>query len=168
MKKNKLLGFGDAQAKLMVCIGNRPDVESCRTMTGVQPIIKDQLASIVAETGNHWRKIFNIYAKLLHQLENTSFATWQDYRDEKLLMKNCGHAMIFSDVISCREKTSGTIIVSGKTYAEAQGVMEGCVQIDESFYLNKAQKIIVAPYFDYRQLSNLKIEKLVELVQNIS
>jgi hypothetical protein len=168
MKKNKLIGLGDAQAKLTVCIGNRPDVDFCHSMATVQPMIRGQLTSIVTKTGNHWRKIFNIYAKLIHQLENTPFSTWQDYRDEKLLTKNCGHALLFSDVISCREKTSGTIIVSGKTYAEAQGVMDDCMQIDESFYLNTTQKIIVTPYFDYRQLSNLKIEKLVELVREFS
>ena len=38
------------------------------------------------------------------------------------------------------------------------------VWIDEEFALDKSQNLVVCPYFDYRQLSNVKIEKLVSLL----
>jgi len=38
------------------------------------------------------------------------------------------------------------------------------VWLDSSFAINKEQRVIVAPYPDYRQLSNEKIAGLVELM----
>jgi hypothetical protein len=39
--------------------------------------------------------------------------------------------------------------------------------LDNDFAINRSLKIIVCPYFDYRQLSNIKIERLAELIVSL-
>jgi hypothetical protein len=52
----------------------------------------------------------------------------------------------------------------GKSFSE--GILEGTALewLDKDFAVNRAQNIIVCPYFDYRQLSNIKIQSLAELI----
>jgi len=39
--------------------------------------------------------------------------------------------------------------------------------VDNDFSVNREQRIIVAPYFDYRQLSNKKLEVLMGLITGL-
>lgn len=55
----------------------------------------------------------------------------------------------------------------GRTYARAL-VNSGRLDVpltwlDHEFAINAASRVIVCPYFDYRQLSNLKIDRLAAL-----
>jgi hypothetical protein len=162
---NSLIGIGDSDFKIAVCIGNRPDTQLFQSLTGILPFSKHALTDTVNQTGNHWRKIFNIYAKLMNEIEGLPFETWQEFRDRKLLTEGSRHAIIFSDVSSCLADSSRIIIVSGKTYAQAQGVLENCTELSGGFFFDVTRKLVVTPYFDYRQLSNAKINELVSLLR---
>lgn len=55
-------------------------------------------------------------------------------------------------------------IIAGKTYA-AQLALPPLVWLDAYFAVNKEQRVIVAPYPDYRQLSNERIARLLEMMR---
>ena len=58
-------------------------------------------------------------------------------------------------------------IVMGKSFSER--ILKGTALewLDSDFAINRQRRIIVCPYFDYRQLSNIKIERLVELIVSL-
>lgn len=56
----------------------------------------DEIADIADETSTHWRKIFNVYAKLLFELSPEKFTCWQDLRDSLLLQAESNHCLLFS------------------------------------------------------------------------
>jgi len=62
-------------------------------------------------------------------------------------------------------------IICGKGYAKAlinSGKLEAnLLWLDEEFAIDKENKLIVCPYFDYRQLSNIKIERLAGFLQSL-
>jgi hypothetical protein len=62
-------------------------------------------------------------------------------------------------------------IICGKTYAKqlltTGELVANFVWLDDEFAIDKAQNIVICPYFDYRQLSNIKIEKLADLLKKI-
>lgn len=120
----------------------------------LQPLHDDLLQSIMA-SGNHWRKIINCAAKLLFSLDTKGHASWQLYRDHFLL--RAGSAQYLHAGRVDVHSLSGIKIITGKQHA--QDVL-GPVWQEGDFYLEEQEGIIVSPYFDYRQLSNLKIEQL--------
>ena len=157
---NKPIGIGDINAPLNVYIANRPPLPEFAALTDTQALLPGELAAIVAQTGNHWRKIFNIYAKLAFALQPVAgCVSWQQYRDSYLLQQGVGQALLFS---APPENLNGAVhIVSGRSYA-------GTLALPRLQWLDRdfaaGQQLIVCPYFDYRQLSNIKLERLVELV----
>ena len=159
----KMIGIGDLHCKLAVYIGNRPPLDEYIVREQLIPAREDELARIGHETGNHWRKIINIYAKLGYLLDPQDFPTWQVYRDDFLLTKESQQALLFNKALVVQAK--GRIsLICGKTHAMSL-VDEGDLQwIDSDFAINRPQRLIVTPYFDYRQLSNVKLEKLVEII----
>lgn len=128
------------------------------------PLKPDEIAHIVEHTGNHWRKVFNIFAKLMFQLDKSSEPTWQAYRDRALLQQGSGHALVFSSFESLPLSDDSVVIIAGKSYAEELGVLESVSPIGEGFYIHPSAKVIVTPYFDYRQLSNRKLDMLISLI----
>ena len=56
------------------------------------------------------------------------------------------------------------LIIAGKTYA-AQLPLLPLTWLDNYFAINKEARLIVAPYPDYRQLSNERIARLITLMQ---
>jgi len=59
-------------------------------------------------------------------------------------------------------------IICGKTYAKqliSSGELETQLTwLDDEFAIDRANMLVVCPYFDYRQLSNSKIERLAALL----
>jgi hypothetical protein len=41
------------------------------------------------------------------------------------------------------------------------------VWLDEEFAIDKVSNLVICPYLDYRQLSNIKITRLVELLTEL-
>ena len=81
----KLIGLGNANATLSVYIENTPPIEQYQTLSICRPMQSNEIASIARETGNHWRKIFNVYAKIIFELTSTKYKDWQTFREEELL-----------------------------------------------------------------------------------
>jgi hypothetical protein len=127
-----------------------------------------ELIHIVKHTSNHWRKVFNVYAKLLfdlHQLQGRKDLpdTWQAYRDLELFQSHSQEALLFSPP-QLDQDTSTIHIIAGKTYA-AHLHLPPLVWLDSYFAISKEFRLIVAPYPDYRQLSNERIARLIELMR---
>ena len=74
------------------------------------------------------------------------------------------NALLFSAPAS--EKNQAIHIVAGKTYA-SRLELPPLIWLDAHFGINKEHRLIVAPYPDYRQLSNERIACLIELMKAI-
>lgn len=166
--KNYLIGLGSHNSSINFYIANRPPIDDYPVMNELRSLATGELAHIVKHTSNHWRKAFNVYAKLLfdwYQLQGRKDlpATWQTYRDLELFQSHSKEALLFS--APQFQKDNPTIhIIAGKTYA-AHLNLPPLVWLDAYFAVNKELHLIVAPYPDYRQLSNERIARLIELMR---
>ena len=169
-----MVGIGDPDYDFVVYIGNRPPMDEYSKRQGLMPAGEGELAGIGRETGNHWRKIINIYAKLGFMLDTKGFSSWQAYREGYLLRKGSQQALLFGDYIESGEREAVQLIC-GKTHAamllaksatdsEAESSMRW---VDADFAIDPTRRLIVTPYFDYRQLSNAKLETLVSIINNL-
>ncbi|MBG9995610.1 hypothetical protein I6F50_11095 [Pseudoalteromonas sp. NZS127_1] len=180
----QLVGLGDTQFSVAVYVAKAPPMPFFETLQCLEPVINEQINTINQHCGNGWRKVFNVYAKVLFALpsEYYSFAkqapTWQQYRDEFLLQKSSKTALLFSApniTVTCTDKASNNKnqlhIIAGRTHAKSllqQGKLNAKFEwLDDEFAIDIANNIIVCPYFDYRQLSNIKIARLSELVAQL-
>lgn len=161
------VGLGDLPSKLMVCIGKRPPLQEFESLVNCRPLQMGEISHIAAQTGNHWRKIFNIYAKLMFELQPQGQVTWQEYRDTQLLQAGSQTALLFSDPKDLMAQNNSVVLISGKTYAQALGLLEHCVELDFGVYKHRYASLFVTPYFDYRQLSNAKLVYLAQLISSI-
>jgi hypothetical protein len=165
--KYNFFGLGSHNSSIKFYIANRPPIDDYPAMTELRSLAIGELAHIVQHTSNHWRKAFNVYAKLLfdwYQLQQKSLPdTWQAYRDLELFQAHSQEALLFSAPQFASDKNS-IHIIAGKTYA-AQLALPPLVWLDAYFAINKEQRVIVAPYPDYRQLSNERIARLIELMR---
>jgi len=165
--QSTVVGLGDENYRMAVCIGNQPELDDYEDLSGIRAMATGDIQDIVNRTSNHWRKIFNIFAKVMFELDRKEQPTWQCYRDNKLLHAGSNHCLLFSEPDLDRTAQEGRVtIVSGKTYAEELGLMEYVAPLEEGFFVDVANKVIVTPYFDYRQLSNVKIEYLVTVIRS--
>lgn len=164
-----MIGIGDKQYRFAVYIGNRPPLDKYLKRSTLVPAKPGEIATIASETGNHWRKIFNLYAKLGYMLDTQNYVSWQAYRDDYLLSDNSGQALLFDKHIVIEEK--GIIcLICGKSHAEVllqdnPVVRMGMQKADDDFSINTQTRTIITPYFDYRQLSNVKLQTLVDYIQ---
>ena len=175
-----MIGIGDEYCKLAVYIGNRPPLEEYQILDSIIPVVDGELFRTGNETGNHWRKIFNVYAKFLYSLYSSQQALmvnlhdsqrWQDYRDDILLQAH-GRSMLLFSPPAFEKNESDIHIIMGKQYATELGFdresSEELVIMDGDFAICKHKNLIICPYFDYRQLSNIKITQLVSLISMIN
>jgi len=156
-------GIGDKNAQLAVYIGNRPPLKEFKNTRKITPVVDGELTKIAQRTGNHWRKIFNIYAKIGFMLDNRSYATWQLYRDNQLLQAGSNQALVFDQKIVTNTLECITI-VCGKQHAALVLESSAIEWIDDDFAIDRTNRTLVTPYFDYRQLSNAKLETLHQLI----
>jgi len=159
--QTKRCGLGDMNACFSVYIANRPPLDEYQHLVGMQSLLDGDIARIARQTGNHWRKIFNVYAKLVFALKTEGFATWQLYRDAFLLRENSNQALLFS---APDLSQAGLHIVMGRTYAKTLPLDAELTAVDADFQIDKNKRLLVTPYFDYRQLSNEKLERLQALI----
>ena len=82
--------------------------------------------------------------------------------------KNSKTALLFSAPIINGINKNQLHIIAGRTHAKnllQQGKLNAQFNwLDDEFAIDTTNNIIVCPYFDYRQLSNIKIARLSELV----
>lgn len=169
-KTHEPTGIGNISARLIVYIANRPPLDKYRNLTGVHPLYPGDIDFIGKATGNHWRKIFNCFAKLVFELNTYQYNCWQDLRDQRLLTSSSQQLISFSPYQEKNQsfmKPNQIHIISGKTFfKQASGDIK-VEWLDEYFAVNYAKRLIVSPYFDYRQLSNLRIAQLARLIKNL-
>lgn len=158
-------GLGDINARFNVYIANRPPLDEYQYLVGMQFMKDGDIARIAQQTGNHWRKIFNVYAKLAFALKAEGFATWQLYRDAFLLRENSSQALLFSEPDLSQ---AGLHIVMGRTYAKTLPLDAKLIAVDADFQIDKNKRLLVVPYFDYRQLSNEKLLRLQALIVGLA
>ncbi|KGJ89918.1 DUF6942 family protein [Colwellia psychrerythraea] len=169
-------GFGDKNFTFAVYIANKPNMLEYQGLNKVTALVKGEINIINQACGNGWRKIFNVYAKLVYSLDkeyfcfSNSLSTWQDYRDEYLLQMQSKTALLFSaPQLSPNNKILH--IICGKGYAKiliSSGKLNSnLVWLDDEFAIDSLNNLIVCPYFDYRQLSNIKIERLAGLLRSL-
>lgn len=170
MMKENPIGLGATNSKINFYIANRPPIDDYPAMNELRSLVAGELAHIVKHTSNHWRKAFNVYAKLLfdwHRSTQPNYlpASWQDFRDLELFQPHSQEALLFSAPVL--DKQAATIhIIAGKTYA-ARLDLPSLIWLDTYFAINKEYNVIVAPYPDYRQLSNERIARLIELMKSL-
>ncbi|MGJ8680829.1 DUF6942 family protein [Paraglaciecola sp.] len=172
-------GLGDPLAKFKVYIANQPNFKSYSETRSVTPLSLGEIYAIGKSCGNGWRKVFNVYAKLVFAIANKQMVdtakakTWQEFRDKNLLQVGSNTALLFSSPLltdSLDDPTSSSShihIVMGKTYATSLNLFKPANQLDNEFAIDRVNNVIVCPYFDYRQLSNIKIIRLVELIRSL-
>lgn len=165
------IGLGASHADINFYIANRPPIDSYPEMNELRGLTMGELTHIVKHTSNHWRKAFNVYAKLLfdwYQLQPRQDLphTWQEYRDLELFQSHSRAALLFSQP-QFDQGSTAIHIIAGKTYA-ANLALPPLVWLDAYFAINKEHRLLVAPYPDYRQLSNERITRLIELMQQIT
>ncbi|BFM12578.1 hypothetical protein R50072_27310 [Simiduia litorea] len=168
--KESVCGLGSSVPKLAIYIANRPPIAPYNNRQGCFPVVTGELAHIGFNTSNHWRKVFNVFAKFWFSLCQSDkrfsargASSWQAYRDQYLLQAGCDQALVFS---TPNFSDPGIHIIAGKTWAQTLSV-DHLTWLDAHFAVDPARRIIVCPYLDYRQLSNARIDRLVALVQTL-
>lgn len=191
---NLPVGLGNENANIIFYIRNRPPLKTYQNLNSIKPLIPGEISHICQETGNHWRKVFNVYAKLLFELSADKFSSWQQLRDEQLLQAHSQHCLLFSapNLIPSfttnkasyqptnsnsktthftnftKEKSNTTLhIVLGKGYAQELSLANESTWLSDDFAMNTELGLIICPYFDYRQLSNVKIIQLAGLIKQL-
>ncbi len=181
------IGLGDPDFSIGVYIANCPPMLTLQGLNSIEPLLPSEIYEIGQACGNGWRKVFNVYAKFLFALDAGSFgfsqqaASWQAYRDGFLLQQGSKTALLFSP--PDLEKNA-VHIICGRTHANAMiasGALDcELVCLDQEFAVGNefgvshefgikiGAKLIVCPFFDYRQLSNIKIERLARLVEGLT
>ncbi|WP_286262914.1 DUF6942 family protein [Thalassotalea atypica] len=162
-----MIGIGNPNAQIYFYIENVPPLNQYQTLNDITPVQTGDIANISALTGNHWRKIFNVMAKLAFELDDELAPTWQSLRDNSLLQKDSNYCLCFLAPNYLNMALNKLHIVLGKTYATSSGIAEKCHWLTSSFAINESKQIIISPYFDYRQLSNVKITQLVQLIRQL-
>ena len=149
---------------IKVFMANRPPLKEYDNQNILSSMQAGEIHRIAEKTGNHWRKIFNVYAKLAFALNEQGFATWQLYRDAFLLRENSNQALLFSAPDLTQP---GLHLVMGRTYAKTLSLDAELEAVDSDFQINKNKRLLVVPYFDYRQLSNEKLVRLQTLINRV-
>lgn len=165
--------LGDADAKINVYLGNRPNFQFPDHDSNVYSLNTGEIDAIGKACGNGWRKVFNVYAKWLFACPKQiypfaqQFKCWQDFRDSLLLQGRSSTALIFSQpnfFESYHSGFGGLNIIMGRTYAKSLNLSSSLEWINTEFAINVQANLVVCPYFDYRQLSDRKIAFLTELI----
>ncbi|MDX2319954.1 MAG: hypothetical protein QNK26_05080 [Moritella sp.] len=169
-------GLGCAKFTFAVYLANTPNMLEYQDISSVNSLVSGEVNAIGQACGNGWRKVFNVYAKLLYALNPADFdfaqraPTWQQYRDSYLLQRGSATALLFSPpVLNANIQTIH--IICGRTYAKqllASGELQvNLIWLDDEFAIDVKNRLVVCPYFDYRQLSNIKIERLSVMLSGL-
>ncbi len=159
-------GFGNPHSNIAVILENRPPLRAFDALSTVLPLEHSKLIRIVEQCGNHWRKIFNCYAKLMFQITDRACGSWQAYRDTQLLSADSDECLLFSPTsLDEALKYHRVVIIAGKTFARSMPFYDEMNWLNSAFAQHPSQPILIAPYFDYRQLSNQNIDSLARLVR---
>ena len=158
-------GYGSNVPKWVLHIENRPPLETFE-QESFRVLAKGEAAQVIAQTSNHWRKVFSIMAKISFGLFETGCDTWQEYRDSSLLTENGFEAISYQKYDFAQNQTLVSIICGFK-FAQTQLSLDELYPLDTQPKLLVAEqaKCIVTPYFDWRQLNNEMLASLISLMR---
>jgi len=155
----RVTGFGKESAKVILYIDKRPELGFCKDLSDLECLQASQL-DLIKATGNHWRKILNIFAKIAFAMNAQKCETWQAYRDDKLLTKQGDEALIFQNSLVDSEAIH---LICGKSFFHEFDLEENEFRaLDEAGEISFKGRVYRVPYLDYRQFPNSLIEMLVE------
>lgn len=171
-----LIGFGVPDAVIAVYVENKPPITGYQQLDSFMCLKSGEIDFINQQAGNGWRKQFNVFAKLISALNHPAYkaseiSRWQHYRDQHLLQSTGLEAYLFS-VPNLTHSQFKIHLIAGRTYAKSllNGPLTNVnlIWLDKEFAIDPKYKLIVCPFFDYRQLSNVKIDRLRELIRRIA
>lgn len=173
-------GLGDSTAMLQVLVDKAPPMQEFQQTAGVMPLLPGQVGQIGAHCGNGWRKVFNVYSKLIFALPAAlqptlaGCSSWQQYRDNCLLQPGSNTALLFGVATAlavCATPAGQQLrLIAGRQHARqliGAGAPLQLAWLDSEFAIDVAQRLVVCPYLDYRQLSDEKIRRLAQLLQRL-
>jgi hypothetical protein len=174
-------GLGDSTATLQILVDKAPPMQEFQQAAGVMPLLPGQVGQIGAHCGNGWRKVFNVYSKLIYALPAAlqpslaGCSSWQQYRDNRLLQPGSSTALLFGVATAlavCATPPRQQVrLIAGRQHARqliGAGAPLQLVWLDSEFAIDVAQRLVVCPYLDYRQLSDEKIRRLANLLQRLT
>lgn len=171
------IGLGPEQFNVAIYLPHTPPSHFTQSLMTLRPLAEGELTTLITDGGNHWRKIINLAAKLGAALQPEWSLPWQDYRDQQLCRSTSDIALLFSAPprialdqaprSSAPYGTRAVSIVCGHGYCGRCYDGVEFQAINEDFSVNRAYKLIDSPYFDYRQLSNVKLDCLAALTQSL-
>lgn len=115
---------------------------------------------LIRLNGNHWRKIFTIFAKLMVRQGD-----WKSYRSTQLLTQNEG---IQFDHQLCKQ--ANWHLVAGKVSWNTMGFeVADCDVLDsqQRAFKVRGKNILLLPYLDYRQFPNGLIDEVRECLHQL-
>jgi len=159
------IGFGNHNPRWVLHIANRPALAEFQHDV-FRALTRGEAAEIIKATSNHWRKAFSIMAKISFALFDTGCATWQEYRDTKLLTEEGFESVSFEPFQT--NQLNAFSIVCGFAYAEQQLEVSKLIPHIEQpkLLISETDDVIVTPYFDWRQLTNEILATLVTVLQH--
>jgi hypothetical protein len=176
-KNNELVGVGSSSPRIVLHIANRPPVDGFTAINGEEdinrPLQVSEAASIIQQTGNHWRKVFSILAKISFALFDTGCKTWQEYRDTKLLTEQGFEYICFSSLVDTHSqldlaKYKTVSILCGFSYAQSQLDVLPLIshQKFDKLKWSEPHQCLVTPYFDWRQLNNEMLDVVINILKS--
>ncbi|NVJ61702.1 MAG: hypothetical protein HWE27_15010 [Gammaproteobacteria bacterium] len=186
---------GIESASLVLFVPHRPTAFNFHSDRKTQALDQKAMSHFLLHCDNHWKKIINCFAKISYDLYGQSFESWQSYRDTRLLTKNSQEQILFPDIdghfperrrqntsiaseffYSDHDEPIGTSnkkveLISGLVTARKLSIdLDSWDRTAEFFFRSDDSGNpyhIVTPYFDYRQLSNQKINRLLNLLTHL-
>ncbi len=156
MCQNKqLVSLGAVCPKIILHIDNQPLLPEAEATAGQLTV-----PAVTAVNGNHWRKVFTVFAKLAAPYADD----WKQYRDTELLSGQ--EAIHFGQPVA----HEAVILVAGKASWQRLGLdVQGMQAIGSGGGLYAQENLLCTPYFDYRQFPNAMIAEAREwLVGQVS
>jgi hypothetical protein len=150
-----------SRSKIILYLPNRPELDEYSSSLVLSALGKGKVQDIIEQTGNHWRKIFSIYAKIAFIENSLGAKNWQEYRDHLLLSKKSQTKICFTKKL----RPADIHIISGQSHAECFDFdLSQFIDLDSDGKIKYFNNIYLVPYFDYRQLPNELLAKLIDVI----
>lgn len=177
-------GIGDLTATIQIMVAKAPPMQEFACPVGIAPLLAGQVHQIGMHCGNGWRKVFNVYSKLVFALPTSwrpksatsaDAQSWQQWRDNHLLQVGSGCALLFGEAtaLAALSQPAGVALrlIAGRQHARAlvaSGALLQLEWLDDEFAIDASRRTVVCPYLDYRQLSDAKIDRLMTLLSRLT
>ena len=157
--------LGEAHAALTVCVEHQPRWPEPAFASGRSTLYPGELAKLVDANSNHWRKIFNVYAKLLYALRPDAATDWRALREQQLFQPGQQHGLRMGSTLAEEvNQRAGLSLIAGKQYANALGLLNQATSLAPGIFLHDDRACLITPYFDYRALSDANITRLAQII----